>query len=59
MHSGRGVLRQKVGCLGFPVWKARSKKVKDHCPEGVPHHSPFSLGSKLLRLSQLVQWGRT
>lgn len=23
--------------------------------EGCPHHSPFSLGSKLLRLSQLSQ----
>lgn len=25
---------------------------------GCPHHLPFSLGSKLLRLSQLSQWGR-
>lgn len=23
------------------------------------YHSPFSLGSRLLRLSQLSQWGRT
>lgn len=40
-----------------PQFPCLEGKGKNHLPERVPPHSPFSLGSKLLRLSQLSQWG--
>lgn len=39
----------------FPAWKAR---IRTAPRSRRPHHSPFSLGSKPLRLSQLSQRGR-
>lgn len=48
---------QSPSALSEPRFPCLEGEGKNRLPERVARHSPFALGSKPLKLSQLSQWG--